>query len=384
MPPKSNKPLLLYLSAAHESLGCMLAQEDEGVERAVYYESTFDRYRNRYTDIEKICLCLYFTCCKLRYNMLSVVVYVMSQTDIIKAVKGQVLADFLSDHPYITLEEEKVNYVDETTWRMWFDGSRTSQGAGAGVHIISPLEALYKVSFTLNFECTNNQAEYEALTFGLEILAKLGATTIQVWGDSLLVIKQVIGEFKCESELLVRLEYTERPDNFIANDLAQHSSGYMVNLQFDSYEREASNLYTGGITIEERNFLLYQLDVTQNWRTEILKWLEKPDLTNRRLRTLALNYVVLAGELYKKGFEGLLFRCIGPKEAILTMAEVHKGITGAHQAGPRMRWLIHKYGFYWPKMEQDCIRYAKGCEVCQKCGPIQHVPVEQLHSTIKP
>lgn len=28
----------------------------------------------------------------------------------------------------------------------------------------------------------------------------------------------------------------------------------------------------------------------------------------------------------------------------------------------RMRWLINKYGFYWPRMEKDCVNYAKGCE----------------------
>ncbi|XP_050229204.1 uncharacterized protein LOC126678343 [Mercurialis annua] len=430
-PLKPNKPLLLYLSAAHESLGCMLAKEDDGVERAVYYLSRrLTDTEIRYTDIEKMCLCLYFTCCKLRYYMLPVVVYVLSQTDIIKyilskpyfrnrigkwaiamseftlvyvpqrAVKGQVLADFLADHPGITLREETINCCDIAIWEMWFDGSRTSQGAGTGVHIVSPLGASYRLSFRLLLECTNNQAEYEALIFGLEILAELGAKAINVRGDSLLVIKQVIGEFKCESELLIiycnkarhliegfqdtRIEYTERADNGVANDLAQHGSGYKINLQFDAIERETPNLHTGGITIDERKFSVYQLDVTQDWRVELLNWFEKPDPTNRRLRTLALNYVVLAGELYKKGFEGLLFRCIGPKEAMLAMAEVHEGIAGAHQAGPRMRWLIHKYGFYWPKMEQDCIRYAKGCKACQKYGPIQHVPGEELHSIIKP
>ncbi|XP_050233281.1 uncharacterized protein LOC126681773 [Mercurialis annua] len=430
-PPKPNKPLLLYLSVARESLGCMLAQEDDGVERAVYYLSRgLTDTEIRYTDIEKMCLCLYFTCCKLRYYMLPVVVYVLSQTDIIKyilskpylrnrigkwaidmseftlvyvpqrAVKGQVLADFLADHPGITLKEETVTFCDVATWEMWFDGSRTSQGAGAGVHIVTPLGASYQLSFRLQFECTNNQAEYEALIFGLEILAELGAKTINVKGDSLLVIKQVTGEFKCESELLVRycnkakhliegfqdtrMEYTERADNVVANDLAQHGSGYKTNLCLDTIERDMPNLHTGGITIDERIFSAYQLDVNQDWRIEVLNWFEKPDHTNSRLRTLALNYVVLASELYKKGFEGLLFRCIGPKEAMLAMAEVHEGIAGAHQAGPRMRWLIHKYGFYWPKMELDCIRYAKGCEACQKAGPIQHVPAEELHSIIKP
>ncbi|XP_050207625.2 uncharacterized protein LOC126657046 [Mercurialis annua] len=234
-PPKPNKPLLLYLSAAHESLGCMLAQEDDGVERAVYYLSRgLTNTEIRYTDIEKMCICLYFTCCKLRYYMLPVVVYVLSQTDIIKyilskpylrnqigkwaiamfeftlvyvsqrAVKGQILADFLADHPGITLKEETVTFCDIAIWEMWFDGSRTSQGAGDGVHIITPLGASYQLSFRLQFECTNNQAEYEALIFGFKILAELGAKAISVKGDSLLVIKQVTGEFKCESELLVQ------------------------------------------------------------------------------------------------------------------------------------------------------------------------------------
>lgn len=67
----------------------------------------------------------------------------------------------------------------------------------------------------------------------------------------------------------------------------------------------------------------------------------------------------------------MLLRCVGPKQAVLVMAEVHEGIDGAHQAGPRMRWLIHKHGFYWPSMEKDCIEYAKGCQACQKHGPIQ-------------
>ncbi|XP_050207621.1 uncharacterized protein LOC126657042 [Mercurialis annua] len=315
-PPKPNKPLLLYLSAAHESLGCMLAQEDDGVERAVYYLSRgLTDTEIRYIDIEKMCLCLYFTCCKLLFYMLPVVVYVLSQTDIIKyilskpylrnrigmwaiamseftlvyvpqrAVKGQVLADFLADHPGITLKEETIGCLDIAIWEMWFDGSRTSQGTGAGVHIVSPLGASYQLSFKLHFECTNNQAEYESLIFGLEILAELGAKAINVKGDSLLVIKQVIGEFKSESELL-----------WVQGDSPVR------------FERGRSNLHTGGITIDERSFSVYQLDVTQDWRAEILGLFETPDQANRRLRTLALNYVVLADELYKKGFEGLLFR----------------------------------------------------------------------------
>lgn len=54
------------------------------------------------------------------------------------------------------------------------------------------------------------------------------------------------------------------------------------------------------------------------------------------------------------------------------MAEVHERIAGAHQAGRRMRWLIHGYGFYWPNMEKDCnkpedVRLAKDTDRLKTC-----------------
>ena len=49
-----------------------------------------------------------------------------------------------------------------------------------------------------------------------------------------------------------------------------------------------------------------------------------------------------------------------------------------------MKWLIWRYGYFWPTMEKDYKDYAKGCEACQKYGPIQHVLADELHSIIKP
>ena len=49
-----------------------------------------------------------------------------------------------------------------------------------------------------------------------------------------------------------------------------------------------------------------------------------------------------------------------------------------------MRWLLHKYGFYWPIMRKDCIDYAKGCKRCQKFGPISRTPASLLKYILKP
>jgi ribonuclease HI len=45
-------------------------------------------------------------------------------------------------------------------------------------------------------EATNNVAEYRALLLGIERAAKLGASELELVGDSELVVKQVKGEYK--------------------------------------------------------------------------------------------------------------------------------------------------------------------------------------------
>ena len=48
-----------------------------------------------------------------------------------------------------------------------------------------------------------------------------------------------------------------------------------------------------------------------------------------------------------------------------------------------MRWLLRRHGVYWPKILKDCIDYAKGCQECQKYGPLKHLPIVDLQYVIK-
>ncbi|KAK2989997.1 hypothetical protein RJ640_009735 [Escallonia rubra] len=100
-----------------------------------------------------------------------------------KAVKGQALADFLANHP-CNNPEDGVIYVGIDPWRMTFDGSKTSQGVGAGIVLISPDGNIRQFAFQIEKDCSNNQAEYEALIIGLEILLDMHITTVQISGDS--------------------------------------------------------------------------------------------------------------------------------------------------------------------------------------------------------
>ena len=49
---------------------------------------------------------------------------------------------------------------------------------------------------SLDLQCSNNQAEYQALILGLKLLLTMDAKVITIMKDSQLVIKQLIGEYK--------------------------------------------------------------------------------------------------------------------------------------------------------------------------------------------
>ena len=85
-------------------------------------------------------------------------------------VKGQALADFLADHPCLEVEPEydiEVGTVEVKKWTMMFDGSKTSASGEIGIILISPTNEKFSFAYKLMFDCSNNQAEYEALVKGL-------------------------------------------------------------------------------------------------------------------------------------------------------------------------------------------------------------------------
>ena len=141
--------------------------------------------------------------------------------------------------------EAGLQVVSAVPWKLYFDSSVCNGGQGVGVAYISPHGTVFEASCRLDYFCTNNQAEYEALLFGLELLVDAGVSHIEAHGDSLLIVQQVAKVFRCNDELLnmyldkcldiiSKLDYfsishVSRQDNWIANKLAQQASGYHVS-----------------------------------------------------------------------------------------------------------------------------------------------------------
>ncbi|XP_057432273.1 uncharacterized protein LOC130725026 [Lotus japonicus] len=360
IPPVKGKPMRLYISATDETIGSMLAQEDEDdIERAIFYLSrVLNDAETRYTMIEKLSLTEY----SLTYAPL-------------KAIKGQAVADFPADH---TLPEE-IAYVGLQPWKLFFDGSSHKEGSGIGMFIVSPQGIPTKFMFRIRESCSNNEAEYEALVSGLEVLLALGAKNVEIKGDSELVVKQLTKEYKCVSENLAkyyvkamsllanfdqaRISYIPRVSNQEANELAQIASGYMID------KLKLQEL----IRIKEK-FIPLDLDVMaidnltpNDWRKPIVEYLQNPvGSTDRKVKYRALSYTIIGNELFKKNVDDTLLKCLSEDDAFIAVSAAHDGLCGAHQAGAKMKWMLFRQGMYWPTIMKDCIEYARGCQDCQK------------------
>ncbi|GAA0138811.1 hypothetical protein LIER_00484 [Lithospermum erythrorhizon] len=106
----------------------------------------------------------------------------------VKAVKGQVLADFLADH-HLPAEwelcdelpdEDVMNVEMKPPWKIYFD-------------------EVLPYSFSLSQNCSNNVAEYRALILGLEAATDLDINQLKIYGDSQLVINQLLGDYELGS-----------------------------------------------------------------------------------------------------------------------------------------------------------------------------------------
>ena len=121
---------------------------------------------------------------------------------LIQSSDENVLKDKLNEKPELQLtildhrEVIKSPLEQEILWFLEFDGSVDKLGAGAGVWIHNKQNSHAEVrAYRLNFRCTNNMAEYEAILLGLKLVKSLQAIKVSILGDSDLVIQQVKGNF---------------------------------------------------------------------------------------------------------------------------------------------------------------------------------------------
>jgi len=82
-------------------------------------------------------------------------------------------------------------------------GSRGNPGPGASGCVIKDRKGVLMRSEGVFWqECTNNQAEFNALKIALKNAKKLGGTILNIRADSQLLVKQYLGEYKIKNPQL--------------------------------------------------------------------------------------------------------------------------------------------------------------------------------------
>ncbi|GJS66027.1 reverse transcriptase domain-containing protein [Tanacetum coccineum] len=351
-PPFPEETLYAYLAVSKEAVSAVLLTDQNGRQCPVQYVSrTLNEAERNYSPLEKLALSLinmtrrlrrYFEAHPVKVITDQPIKNILSRTEASgklakyaveigtykisfiprNAVKGQVLADFLSDAPdgeredeYFRMPEVSPGIDDTEAWTLYTDGAASSKGSGAGLVLTGPSGVEYAYALRLTFASTNNEAEYEALLAGLRIARRMNVLWIEVKVDSKLVASQVNGTKKADvlSKLAI-VPFHHLTKEILVEVLSERST-------------EVQEVQT---IVEEEG---------DNWMTPIIKYLEEgivPSDKNeaRALRAKIGQYTMESGVLFKKGYLIPMLRCVGPLQANYVIREIHIGSCGMH-VGPR-------------------------------------------------
>ena len=81
---------------------------------------------------------------------------------------------------------------------MYREGASNREGARVGIVQESSSGVIIEEAFWLEGQMTNNEAECEALLYGLELALRLGVQNLKVFVDSKLITEHVNGIFEAK------------------------------------------------------------------------------------------------------------------------------------------------------------------------------------------
>ena len=150
-------------------------------------------------------------------------------------MKGQAVADFVAE--YTQSGGQGADGLKQ--WIIHTDRSSNQHAGGAGVVIQTPEGDKIECMIQLDFLTTNNEAKYEALVVGLDLVKAAGVGNVIVHCDSQVITSQINGEYECRGErmkkylkevknwidsLEVKFIQIPREENECANRLAKAAS----------------------------------------------------------------------------------------------------------------------------------------------------------------
>jgi ribonuclease HI len=314
------------------------------------------------------------------------------------SIQSQALADFIADWTQGAQEEE--TNKDAEAWTVFCDGSWGIFGARAAAVLVAPSKVRTCYAARLDFSCTNNIAEYEALLLGLRKLRAMEIRRAILKTDSQVISGHIDKSSKARDPKLEKYLDTVRRleasfEGFSVKnipkgenehaDLLAKSAAQGLLLPLEVFFETIKAL---SIELMERVVLAISPVHSEDWRTEIISFLQGNCLSddkayNKRMEARTRPCVIIEGELYKLGVCSPLLKCLSRAKGIELMKEIHAGLCGSHIGSRPLLEKVFRQGFYWPKAVSDAAELVQKFENCQKCARDQKQP-SSLTQLIQP
>ncbi|RVW19391.1 hypothetical protein CK203_064008 [Vitis vinifera] len=117
-------------------------------------------------------------------------------------MKGQVMADFMLEYSRKPSQHQESS--EKEWWTLRVDGASRSSRSGVGLLLQSPTGEHLEQAIRLGFPTSNNEAEYEAILFGLDLALALSVSKLRVYSDSQLVVRHVQKEYEAKDARMAR------------------------------------------------------------------------------------------------------------------------------------------------------------------------------------
>ena len=281
LPPLWDQPFFVNPNVGSNSLGAIILQKDPktALMRPVYFASRVMKATEKeYTPVERMVLALIFATQRfcsylLPWHFVIITMedtfpYVLQHMDVSARISKWIVQLQEFDYRVMVEESTRAALADilthqfkerktkketkrssqlapptvkefEDAFSLYFDGAykRKEGKAAAGVVVFNPLnEKVMERGLILQEVSSNNEAKYAALLTGLEWCVSNNINRLNVYGDSMLIVKQVEGIWSCKSDKLasrlrevksllrklpqVQIHYVGRAKNYVADALA--------------------------------------------------------------------------------------------------------------------------------------------------------------------
>ncbi|XP_076943153.1 uncharacterized protein LOC143613256 [Bidens hawaiensis] len=224
------------------------------------------------------------------------------------AIKGQVLADFVTEVPQ-NKEEECL----------------------------------------LDFKSTNNEAGCEAFLAGLKIAKKLEVKHLEAQVDSMLIAGFDPSISSC------KVIHIKKSENKSADALSK-----LASTNFEHFAKDIRVKVLDQPSVPQHQGLVIQTNV-ESWMTPIVAChtsgvLPEEKSAALKIRYKSLNYQVQDGILYRRSFLGPLLRYVDAKDADYLAREAHEGICGLHAGLGMVVAKLMNVGYYWSGIHMDAVQ----------------------------